>query len=77
MSMEIYRDIDGNSSVSAYEIGNDFIIVQFTKGGKYLYTYSVSGPNHVQNMISLARAGNGLNAYINRYVKHAYARKIA
>lgn len=75
--MEIYRDIDGDSSVSAYEIGHDFIIVQFTTGGKYLYNYSVTGSNHVQNMINLAKAGNGLNGYINRYVKRAYARRIA
>lgn len=75
--MEIYRDIDGNSGVSAYEVGNDFIIVQFTKGGKYLYNYSITGSNHVQHMISLARTGNGLNGYINRYAKHSYARKIA
>ena len=75
--MEIYRDIDGGSGVSDYEIGNDFIIVQFTKGDTYLYNYSVTGSNHVQHMVSLARTENGLNGYINRYAKYAYARKIA
>lgn len=75
--MKIYRDIDGDSGVSAYEIGNYFIIVQFTKGDTYLYNYSVTGFNHVQHMINLARTGNGLNGYINRYAKYACAKKLA
>lgn len=75
--MEIYCDTHGNSGVSAFEVGNDFIIVHFTKGGMYLYNYSKTGAYHVNNMIRLARTGNGLNGYINLNTKDTYARKIA
>lgn len=75
--MEKYRDIGGNSGISAYEVGNDFIIVRFKKGGMYLYNYSTTGSNHVNKLIELARIGDGLNGYINLNTKYAYARKIA
>ena len=75
--MEKYRDIDGNSGISTYEVGDDFIIVCFAKGGVYLYDYFTTGSYHVNNMIRLARMGNGLNGYINLNAKHTYARKIA
>lgn len=73
----MYSDISGKSGISAYEVGDDFIIVRFTKGGMYLYNYSVTGSNHVKKMIELARIGSGLNKYINLNTKHAYARKTA
>ncbi|CAM3462863.1 hypothetical protein GCM10016272_05710 [Psychrobacter glaciei] len=75
--MEKYRDIGGNSGISAYEIGDDFIIVCFAKGGVYLYDYFTTGSYHVNNMVRLARMGNGLNGYINLNAKYTYARKIA
>ena len=75
--MEVYRDIHGDSGVSAFEVGDDSIIVRFTKGGMYLYNYSKTGTYHVNNMIRLARTGNGLNGYISLNAKHTYARKIA
>ena len=73
--MEKYSDISGKSGISAYEVGDDFIIVRFTKGAIYLYNYSVTGSNHVKEMIELARIGSGLNRYINLNTKYAYARK--
>ncbi len=75
--MEFYRNTYGSSGVSAFEVGNDFIIVRFAKGSMYLYNYSKTGSYHVNNMIRLARTGNGLNGYINLNAKHSYARKIA
>lgn len=75
--MERYRDIDGDSGVQTFEVGDDFIVVQFTKGRMYLYTYSVTGSYHVNNMIKLARTGTGLNRYINLNAKKSYARKLA
>ena len=75
--MENYCDTRGDSGVSAFEVGADFIIVRFTKGGTYLYDYFTTGSYHVNNMIRLARLGNGLNGYINLNIEHASARKIA
>ncbi|WP_310378212.1 hypothetical protein [Flavobacterium sp.] len=72
--MERYRNSSGNSGVSGYEIGNDYIRVKFTGNSKtYQYSYQgKAGKNHVDNMKSLARSGSGLNSYINSYVKFKY-----
>lgn len=75
--MENYCDTRGDSGVSAFEVGADFIIIRFTKGDTYLYDYFTTGSYHVNNVIRLARLGNGLNGYINLNTKHSYARKIA
>lgn len=72
--MEIYHGFGGDSGVSGYEIGDDYIKVQFTSGAQYLYTYSATGIVHVNEMKQLARSGSGLNGYINRYAKYAYAK---
>lgn len=73
--MNPYKDIDGDSGVEAYEIGEDFIRVRFSKGGVYLYTYASAGAGNVEEMKRLAVRGDGLNAYINKYAKKLYASK--
>jgi hypothetical protein len=71
--MQPYRDIDGDSGVAAYETGPDFIRVQFSTGAVYLYTHASAGVVAVAEMGRLAAAGDGLNSYINRHARRAYA----
>lgn len=73
--MERYRNIDGDSGVSAYEIGVDFIRVQFSTGATYLYTYSSAVSENIEQMKILARKGDGLNSFISTTVRKLYARK--
>jgi hypothetical protein len=73
--MERYSDIDRDSGVVAYEIGPDFIRVKFSDGAIYLYNNLSAGSHHIERMKLLAQRGDGLNAYINDYVRKAYARK--
>lgn len=70
--MERYRNTSGNSGVYSYEIGNNYIRVQFSSGQTYRYSYKKAGNNNVEKMKTLARNGSGLNAYINNYVKFKY-----
>lgn len=70
-----YRDVDGDSGVSAYEVGSDFIRVQFRDGAVYLYTYSSAGQGNIETMKRLAAAGDGLNGFINTHVRKSYSRK--
>jgi hypothetical protein len=74
--MKIYKDIDGDSGVSAYEYGSDFISVQFSTGATYLYNYLSAGISNIEQMKKLADAGDGLNAFINTQVRKLYARKV-
>jgi hypothetical protein len=75
--MRLYRDIDRDSGVSAYEYGDDWIIVQFIRGGTYEYRAAKIGSTHISNMKRLADSGEGLNAYINTHsaVKTGYSTK--
>src|SRR5688572_3400968 len=73
--MERYRNLSGDSGVSAFEIGVDFIVVEFRKGGPYFYSYRSAGRTKVEQMKVLARKGQGLGTFINKYVKHKYERK--
>ena len=73
--MERYKDIDGDSGVAGYEIGPDYIRVQFKDSSVYLYTYVSAGTTNIETMKKLAMAGDGLNAFINKNVRKRYARK--
>jgi hypothetical protein len=71
--MQIYADVDRDSGVAAYESGIDFIRIQFSTGAVYLYTYDSAGQHNIEQMKRLAATGDGLNAFINRWVRKAYA----
>lgn len=71
--MERYRNSGGDSGVSAYEIGSDYIIVRFSGTARtYRYSHRKAGENHVENLKRLAQSGSGLNSYINKHVKNLY-----
>ena len=74
--MERYANRSGDSGVSGYEIGSNYIWVEFTTGSVYEYTYSSAGSANVETMKGLATNGSGLNSFINKTVKFKYSRKI-
>lgn len=74
--MERYANKSGNSGVLAFEIGSDYIGVQF-HGSSRIYIYSYyggAGQSHVDKLKSLARNGSGLNSYIKKHVNRLYDR---
>ena len=75
--MKIYTDRNGDSGISAYEYGEDWIRVQFKHGGTYEYRSSGVGASHIDTMKNLADSGDGLNSYINQnpVVKKGYSSK--
>lgn len=70
--MNSYSNNGRDSGVRAYEIGTDYIKVQFSDLATYTYSYRKAGKNHVDNMKQLAIQGEGLNSYINTKVKYLY-----
>ena len=74
--MERYKNLGGDSGVSAYEIGDDFVKVQFNDGSLYLYNYQSAGSDNIEQMKQLAIDGRGLNNFIGRIVKKRYASKL-
>ena len=71
--MERYLDLDGDSGVVSYEIGDTYIRVKFNGTIKiYTYSYNKAGQYHVEKMKVLAKSGDGLNSYIMRNVKKLY-----
>ena len=71
--MQKYKNVGGDSGVEAFDIGVDFIVVKFAKTIKtYTYSYASAGKDAVEHMKKLALRGEGLNEYINRYVRDKY-----
>ncbi len=70
--MQRYENKGGNSNVTAYTIGLDFIDVQFGGGRIYRYSYMSAGSDKVEKMKELAKQGVGLNSYIMRYARQDY-----
>ncbi len=75
--MKIYKDINGDSGISAYDYGDDWIKVYFKRGGIYEYRASKIGELHISEMKRLADTGDGLNAYIikNPAVRNGWSSK--
>ncbi|SJX22110.1 hypothetical protein ACNJC6_01742 [Acinetobacter johnsonii] len=73
MDMERYLDLDGDSGVVGYEIGDTLIRVKFSGTVKiYTYSYRSAGIDKVERMKQLAKVGNGLNAYIKLNANSLY-----
>ena len=70
--MRVYRDIDNDSGVTAYDYGDDFIVVRFKTGIEYTYTYKSAGRNNIEMMKRHADSGDGLNSFINTKVRTLY-----
>ncbi|WP_395073991.1 hypothetical protein [Flavobacterium sp.] len=69
--MERYKNL--SSGIYGYEIGSDYIKVQFKSSSKvYKYSYRKAGHKNVDSMKLLAIKGSGLNGYINSKVKDLY-----
>lgn len=74
--MQPYQSADSDSGIAAYESGPGWIHIRFRGAGTYRYDDRHPGAEHVLEMQRLAEAGDGLNSYINRYVREDYARRL-
>jgi hypothetical protein len=76
VSPEKYRNLEGDSGVTRYFIGPDFIAVQFQDPTVYIYDDNSPGSEYVEKMKELALGGRGLASYISRYVQKRFSRKL-
>lgn len=74
--MDRYKNLNGNSGVVAYEIGEDSIAVEFLEGHVYLYTTVSAGAANIAEMQRLAPTGRGLSSFIARVVRDRCAEKL-
>jgi len=66
--MKRYSNASGDSGISHYEIGDDYIWLRFTGSQKiYEYNNRLTGSKHVEQMKDLAEAGSGLSTYIAQH----------
>lgn len=72
--MQRYKNLGGNSGVTAYETGAEYLALQFHDGRVYVYDYTRPGQRHVEKMKKLAASGRGLTTYLNKYVRDNFAR---
>jgi hypothetical protein len=65
--MRRYRNWSGTSGVRAFEIGPDFIVLQWNGPELYTYSYAKVGEQNVEEMKRLALKGSHLNKFINEH----------
>ena len=70
-----YRNLNGNSNVIAYDIGDDYVDVMFSGGSVYRYSYSSAGDADIERMKQLAAQGYGLNSFIMKHCRYKYESK--
>lgn len=78
--MENYKNSRGKSKVLKYQIGPDFIIVEFKVPSRsgctiYEYSYASAGQSNIEHMKELATQGFGLNTFIDENVRELYKDK--
>lgn len=73
--MTRYLNRSGDSGVTHYELGEEFIRVRFRGGVTYTYSNVIPGPQDVEQMKACAIAGQGLGTYISQNVGDRYESK--
>jgi len=77
--VQVYKNIDGDSGIVGYKLGDGYIIVKFKQGKHQHYHYRSTeiGSANLAIMHKLALQGDGLNAFINTnpQVKRNYFEK--
>ena len=78
--MENYKNLNGKSKISKYQIGSDSIIVEFKVPSRsgctiYEYSYTSAGQSNIEHMKELATQGFGLNTFIDENVRELYKDK--
>jgi hypothetical protein len=63
--MNKYSNSTGNSIITHYEIGEDYIRIQYTKR-LVEYTVSSNSKEHIEEMKVLAKSGLGLYRFIRK-----------
>jgi hypothetical protein len=71
--MQPYLDKSGTSGITAFEIGDDYINLEFKGGRVYRYDTAKPGAEHVANMKNLALKGEDLATYVNQHVRKNFA----
>jgi hypothetical protein len=74
--VETYVNRSGDSGITAYEIGADYIVVQFIGGDVYRYTYRSAGKRAIETMKKLAATGKGLSTYISQTIRQQYEKRL-
>ena len=70
--MRKYLNLNNDSSIVAYEIGADYIDVQFKNYSVYRYSYASAGVGKVERMKELAVQGYDLGSFIQCKAKYDY-----
>ena len=63
--MKRYNTTSGReSNIVSYDVGNDYIIIEYSDSKKFKYSHNSAGAMAVETMKVLAKNQNGLTTYI-------------
>jgi hypothetical protein len=75
--MQRYRNWSGTSGIRFFEVGVDYIVLQWANGKPFTYTDKSIGQQNVEEMKRLAIKGSHLNKFINEHpeIRRGYVRE--
>ena len=73
--MEVYKNYSGNSGITFFDVGKDFIDIIFRNDFVYKYNNLKPGKQKVEAMKRLAQKGKGLSTFISQKVRNNYFSK--
>jgi len=73
--MERYKNVSGWSGVVGYEIGEDYIRIQFKNSKILKYSYGSAGKDQVEQMKLIAQNGQNLNSFVRTYAVGMWVRE--
>ena len=73
--MKENKNLNGNLSIQAFSIENEYIDVLFSDEKVYRYLYRSAGAAKIEEMKRLANQDYGLNSYIIRCAKMDYEKR--
>ena len=74
--MERYINFGGDADVSAFDISDDAIRVEFNNGDILLYTNNKLGSDKIEKMKNIAMQGGNLSCFISKHAKNDYDVKV-
>jgi hypothetical protein len=70
-SMDFYKNLNGTSGVSRYQITPTSVLVEFKGGKVYEYSYESAGSYNIEKM-KMNKKLNYMNLFIIFYIKFDY-----
>ncbi len=74
--MEAYKNLSGESGITAFKMNQTSCVIYYDDGSAYEYDETSTGTKNLAAIKVLAIKGRGLHTFIERFVKDNYSLRL-